>query len=63
MDINKIVSGALAGAVSAAVVDLDAFKKWQTVKEFQTFDWKLAALRWLKGAVFGALAGAGFGVQ
>ena len=63
MDINKIVSGALAGAVSAAVVDLDAFKKWQTVKEFQTFDWKLAALRWLKGTVFGALAGAGFGVQ
>lgn len=63
MDINKIVSGALAGAVSAAVVDLDAFKKWQTVKEFQTFDWKLAALRWLKGAVFGPLAGAGFGVQ
>ena len=51
MDVNKIISGALAGLVSAVAVDLDAFKKWLSVKEFQTFNWKLAALRWLKGAV------------
>ena len=63
MDVNKIISGALAGLVSAVAVDLDAFKKWQSVREFQKFNWKLAAFRWLKGALAGALAAAGIGVQ
>lgn len=49
-----ILKGAIAGAVSAAVVDINAWAKSST-----PFDWKLAIKRWVAGAMTGATAAAG----
>ena len=56
-----IIRGALTGAAAAAVVDVHAFLTWKSVQEALTYSWSTAALRWVQGAVTGALAGAGFG--
>lgn len=56
---NRIVAGAVAGAVAAAVVDFRAFQSWKSAQEALTYDWGVAAWRWLQGAVSGAVAAAG----
>ena len=58
---NPIVKGALSGLVSAAVVDLHAFRTWKSGSEFKSYDWGTAALRWGQGIISGALAAAGLG--
>lgn len=61
MNIKVILAGALVGAVSgigaAMKTDFDAFKAHPDVN----FNWQLAVGRWIQGAVYGGLAGAGFG--
>ena len=58
---NPIARGAMTGAAAAAVVDIHAFLTWKSVQDALTYSWSTAALRWMQGAVTGALAGAGFG--
>lgn len=55
--VKNIIVGAFSGLLSAIMVDLD---KWKTSVDAQ-FDFKLAAKRWLAGAVSGAAAALGFG--
>jgi len=56
MDLKKIVAGAVSGFLGAFVVDLNAWKK-----ATGSFDWGLAAKRWVSGAVSGAMAALGMG--
>jgi hypothetical protein len=58
---SPAVRGAVSGVLAAAVVDLHAFLGWKNVEEFASYSWGTAALRWVQGAISGALAGAGFG--
>lgn len=60
--VSKIVALALTGAVSAFVVDLDAWQEARKAKEDAKFDWELAASRWLRCAIIGAMGGAGWSV-
>lgn len=54
--------GALTGWASAATADYHAFTQWKSFDEAKTYDWKVAAWRWVQGAVVGAVAGTGLGV-
>jgi hypothetical protein len=59
--IFSLMRGAIAGAVAAATVDFGAFRTWKTFDQAKTYDWKLAGVRWLQGAVMGMLASVGIG--
>lgn len=56
---NKFVQGAIAGFLSAAVVDFAAFRAWKSFREATTYDWRTAAWRWLQGIVVGVVTAAG----
>ena len=51
----KIVKGAAIGFLGALMFDL---QKWNEAVG-ATFDWKTAVVRWVKGAVAGALGAVG----
>ena len=51
----KIIKGALLGFLGALMFDL---QKWNESVGF-SFDWKVAVVRWVKGAVAGALGALG----
>ena len=51
----KIIKGAAIGFLGAVMFDL---QKWNEAVGF-SFDWKIAGVRWLKGAVAGALGALG----
>ena len=51
----KIAKGAVIGFLGAVMFDL---QKWNE-SVGATFDWKTAGIRWVKGAVAGALGAAG----
>ena len=53
--------GALTGFGSAAIVDIDAFLQWKSVDDARTYDYRRAILRWIQGAVSGAIVGTGYG--
>jgi hypothetical protein len=53
---RKIALGAVAGFVTAALVDYQAFRAFKSVEEFASYNWGLAAFRWAQGAVSGAIA-------
>lgn len=53
---NPIVASAFLGFIVAAAVDLHAWKSWDDAK----FNFKTASYRWVTGAIFGALAAAGY---
>ncbi len=53
-DFKKIIAGAVAGAVAALVVDINAWSKTE-----KPFNWTLAVKRWVSGAVSGATAALG----
>lgn len=53
---SPIFRGAVIGFLTAAVVDLHAWKSWGDL----AFNIKTASFRWVSGIIFGALAGAGF---
>ena len=58
---SPIVRGALSGFVTAVAIDIAAFRKWQSYTEARAYDWRLAAWRWVQGAVYGGLTAAGVG--
>ena len=55
-----IARGIVTGAISAALVDLSAFRAWRTWDEAIRYDWRMASWRWAQGAVLGALGAAGY---
>jgi len=59
MDLERLAVYALSGFLSAIVIDLDAYVKAKKENPSKEFDWQLAAVRWIKGIIAGALAGAG----
>lgn len=59
---NRIVQGALAGALAAALVDFNAFRAWKSWHDVATYSWSTAAFRWVQGAVTGAVTAAGLGL-
>lgn len=56
---HPIVHGAITGAVSAAAIDLAAFRKWSSWHDATTYQWGLASWRWFQGALYGGLTAAG----
>lgn len=57
---NKLVQGALSGLLAAMVVDIHAFSKWRDYNQFAEFSYKLMLVRWLQGAISGALLALGY---
>ena len=58
---STFVKGAVAGLLSAAVVDLHAFLTWKSVSDVKSYSWSTALLRWGQGVIVGGLTGAGYG--
>lgn len=56
---NRIVLGALAGALTAGWVDFNAFKSWKKWDDVSKYQWSTAAFRWVQGAIVGALTATG----
>lgn len=56
---HPVVRGAITGLISAVMVDYGAFRKWQSFDEAKTYDWRVAAWRWVQGLVAGAVSAAG----
>ena len=56
---NRIVAGAVSGALSAAAGDYGAFRSWKSVQEAMAYNWGLALWRWFQGAVVGAVGALG----
>lgn len=48
--------GALAGFLSAVMVDYHAFTTWKSFHDAATYNWGTAAMRWLQGAAAGLVA-------
>jgi len=59
---NRLVQSAIAGALSAALVDFNAFRTWKTFHDISTYQWSTALFRWVQGAVVGVATAAGFGL-
>lgn len=53
---HPVVQGALAGFITAALVDLQAWQSWDDAR----FQIGTATFRWVQGAVLGAATMAGF---
>lgn len=60
---HPVTKGAVAGFVTAAAIDIAAFRKWQSFQEAREYSWGLAGWRWLQGTVYGALTALGMGVM
>lgn len=52
---NPIVRGVLIGMFTAAVVDFQAFRSWQSWNDAARYGWGVAAWRWLVGGMVGLL--------
>lgn len=52
--------GALYGLGAALAVDYLEFRKWKSASDALSYDWGVAAWRWLQGAVGGAVLALGF---
>lgn len=57
---RPIVAAAVAGAISAAVVDYGAFRSWKSFDDLKTFNFKMALFRWIQGAVTGAIGASSY---
>lgn len=55
----KVLAGAVSGLLAAAAVDFHAFKTWQSFSDVKSYQWQVAAFRWVQGAVMGAMAALG----
>ena len=58
---HPVTRGAIAGILTAAAVDIQAFRAFKSWEEAATYGWGIAAFRWFQGAVIGALAALGLG--
>jgi len=58
---HPIVQGAIAGLLTAAAVDIQAFRAWTSYEEARRYNYKLAIFRWAQGAFLGAVTAAGIG--
>jgi hypothetical protein len=58
---QPLVKGAIAGFLAAAAIDFQAFRTWKSFDDAHAYNWRLAAWRWLQGAVTGALVALGLG--
>ena len=58
---SPVTKGALTGVLGAAAADYHAFRQFKKWSDAATYDWPTAGLRWLQGAVVGALGAAGLG--
>jgi hypothetical protein len=56
-----VLKGAAAGLIAALATDLGSFKSWKSFDDALSYDWKVAAFRWIQGAVLGALSALGVG--
>lgn len=52
---SAFVTGAVSGFLAAAAVDFAAFRSWKSFREAATYQWGVAAWRWLQGFVAGGL--------
>jgi hypothetical protein len=51
--------GMVSGTITAAIVDVGAFRGWKSWDDAVTYNWSLASFRWAQGAIIGALSGLG----
>jgi hypothetical protein len=58
---HPVVKGAIAGAISAATIDINAFRAWKNAHDFVEYDWGTAVFRWAQGALMGILTAIGLG--
>jgi len=54
--LSAFVSGGMAGLLSAALVDFQAFRSWTRLQDALAYDWGIALWRWGQGFVVGGLA-------
>lgn len=59
---NPLTRAVLTGIVTAAAVDFQAFRTWQSVEDAKRYAWTVAAWRWFLGAFAGLVFGLGYGV-
>lgn len=57
--ITPLLHGALHGAGGAMLVDYAAFRTFKRWNDLASYDWGVATLRWVQGALGGALVAAG----
>jgi hypothetical protein len=58
---HPLVKGAIAGLVSAALVDFAAFRAFDSFDDIKTYNWTTAVFRWWQGAMIGLATAAGIG--
>lgn len=56
----KALAGAVAGFGGAVLVDYAEFRKWKSFDDALTYNWSVAAFRWVQGAVGGVVAAFGY---
>lgn len=56
---NRLIAGAVSGAMAAAAADYGAFRTWKSVQDALAYNWGVAAWRWFQGAVMGAVGALG----
>ena len=59
---HPVAHAAASGALSAALIDIAAFRKWQSWHDAAEYQWGLASWRWFQGGFYGAMAGWGLAV-
>lgn len=59
--VQHFVMGAAGGWASAAKVDFEAFKHWQSFSDVAAYSWSTALFRWIQGAVIGGVLTSGLG--
>jgi uncharacterized membrane protein len=58
---QPLVQSTVTGIVTAAAVDIAAFRSWQSWNDAANYSWSVAAFRWFQGALLGFLTGIGLG--
>ena len=58
---SRTVHGALIGLLTAAATDYHAFMGWKSFTDLKSYNWNVAAFRWVQGAFIGAVTSAGLG--
>ena len=60
--LKGVLVGAASGLVPAIIVDIHSYKNALEKDPSEKFNWKLAIVRWIYGALSGAATGAGLSV-